>query len=109
MHSNHEVAEAEEGILRCECTPLEIPLQISCEIQGGEPLATLDGRPVAAQVREGKGTVTAIGFGGLFNDAAMGFHWLPEPEPDVRQRYDVLYSLLRASLPHTPAEPSSPP
>lgn len=81
---------------------LEIPstaLLASCRIDGGQPIATIDGTPVAAQTRYGRGLVTAVGFGSLFNDMAMGTHWLPEPEPEVRARYDVLYGLLRASLP----------
>ena len=53
----------------------------------------------------GKGSVTAIGFAHLFIDASMGFHWLPEPEAEVRDRYDVLYGLLRTSLPTSQAGP----
>jgi hypothetical protein len=68
-------------------------------ITGGETLAWWGDTPVAAQARYGDGTVTAIGFGSLLNDANMGFHWLPEPEADVLRRYEVLYALLRASLP----------
>ena len=45
-----------------------------------------------------QGDVTAIGFGSLFNDASMGTHWLPEPEPDTLKRYEVLYAILRTSL-----------
>ena len=75
-------------------------LLAACEIVGGEPLAWLHDVPVAARVRWGKGTVTAIGFGGLFNDANMGFHWLPDPEPAVRDRYEVLYGLLRRVTAH---------
>ncbi len=77
--------------------PLE--LQMSCTIQGGQPLAQVGSTPVAAQVEYGQGLVTVVGFGSLFNDAAMGFHWLPEPDEVTRQRYDGLYYLLRASLP----------
>ncbi len=79
----------------------EVPLSASCKISGGEPLAWLGDMPVAARVRYGEGTVTAIGFGSLFNDASMGQHWLPEPSAETVQRYEVLYVLLRASLPTT--------
>jgi hypothetical protein len=48
--------------------------------------------------------VTAIGFGSLFNDAAMGFHWLPEPEEDTLERYEALYALLRSALPPSPRQ-----
>ncbi len=58
--------------------------------------------PVAATVHFGRGSVTAIGFGSLFNDANMGYHWLPEPSDEMRARYDLLYDLLRAALGEVP-------
>jgi hypothetical protein len=76
------------------------PLLASCRIDGGEAIAVIGETPVAIQIRYGRGLVTVIGFGSLFNDAAMGTHWLPEPEPDTLLRYEVLYGLLRAALPH---------
>ena len=76
----------------------EIPLSASCRISGGETLAWFGDMPVAARVRYGKGTVTAVGFGALFNDTSMGQHWLPEPSPEIVQRYEALYVLLRASI-----------
>jgi len=75
-------------------------LQACCRMDGGEPIARIGQTPAAAQVRYGRGLVTAIGFGSLCNDAAMGTHWLPEPAEDILQRYQVLYGLLRASLPY---------
>jgi len=94
-------AEQNEGNLtwkdRLSIPPTE--LQASCRVDGGETLARIGDVPTAAQVRHGRGLVTVIGFGSLFNDSAMGTHWLPEPTEDVRQRYEVLYGLLRASLP----------
>jgi hypothetical protein len=80
----------------------EVALESSCAIRGGQPLAWWNDMPVAAQVNFGRGSVTAVGFGSLFDDASMGFHWLPEPEPDVRARYEVLYALLRRALPSQP-------
>ena len=77
-----------------------VPLLASCRIDGGQPIAAIGETPVAAQIGYGRGLVTVIGFGSLFNDAAMGTHWLPEPEPEIRQRYQVLYGLLRAALPY---------
>ncbi len=76
-----------------------MPLLASCRIDGGQPLARIGETPVAAQVRHGRGLVTAVGFGSLFNDTAMGTHWLPPPEQETLQRYEILYGLLRASLP----------
>ncbi|MHB8971509.1 MAG: hypothetical protein ACYC3X_08375 [Pirellulaceae bacterium] len=76
----------------------ETPLQLSCEIQGGEPLAKWGPIPIAARVRFGAGSVTAVGFGSLFNDASMGFHWLQEPDATQLRRYEILYAVLRAGL-----------
>jgi hypothetical protein len=99
LSCNHATGPSSEGKLRCAFSAPAVTLLAACEIDGGEPLAWLNEVPVSARVQCGKGTVTAIGFGGLFNDANMGFHWLPDPEPVVRERYEVLYGLLRASLP----------
>ncbi len=77
----------------------QIELSASCSVAGGEPIATVGGVPTAARVRYGEGTVTAVGFGSLFNDATMGYHWLPEPTPQTLDVYEVLYHLLRTSLP----------
>ncbi len=101
MLSLRERAEQLRGELRWaeRETPQPLELLMSCEIQGGQPLARVGSIPAAAQVRYGQGLVTALGFGSLFNDAAMGFHWLPEPDQATRQRYAVLYDLLRVALP----------
>ncbi|MCH5373541.1 MAG: hypothetical protein JJ992_06160, partial [Planctomycetes bacterium] len=71
----------------------------SRQVTGGEVIAWAGDVPVAARVRYQRGTVTVIGFGSLFGDAAMGFHWLPEPDDDTLDRYEALYALLRAALP----------
>jgi hypothetical protein len=99
LASAHNAQSVDDGKLRCEFTATEVPLQASCEITGGQPFAWLAETPVAARVEYGRGTVTAVGCGGLFNDAGMGFHWLPEPEAEVRDRYEALYGFLRAALP----------
>ena len=99
LSSRHDTPAQENAKLRCAFSAPEVPLAEACEISGGEPLAWLGETPVAAQARHGQGTVTAVGFGSLFNDENMGFHWLPEPEPAVRERYEVLYGLLRRALP----------
>jgi hypothetical protein len=101
LASNSAMATQITGPLVCsgvEDVP-QIELSASCVITGGKAIATVSGVATAAQVRYGEGTVTAIGFGSLFNDATMGFHWLPEPTPETLAVYDVLYHLLRASLP----------
>ncbi|MCL4204469.1 MAG: hypothetical protein KJ000_18440 [Pirellulaceae bacterium] len=80
----------------CDVQP---PMLASRAIAGGEPIAWWNQQVVAARKRHGAGMVTAIGFGSLFNDAAMGFHWLPAPDDATLERYDAMYALLRLSLP----------
>jgi len=99
--------------------PTGVEVAEACQIAGGTPIAevlpTSPGAqaetppgsganvpqqsgppvPVAAEISLGQGTVTAIGFASAFNDAAMGREWLLEPNEALRQRYDVLYSILR--------------
>ncbi len=97
---NAPVPDTKDAPLRLADGTAETPLLASCAIVGGEPVAWWGETSVAARIEFGRGTVTAIGFGSLFNDAAMGFHWLAEPDAEMRQRYEVLYGLLRAGLPH---------
>ncbi len=97
---NHDVAQQATEPLRLGDQLTDVLPQVSSEVTGGETLAWWGATPVAARVTFGKGTVTAVGFGQLFNDASMGFHWLPEPDAETLARYEVLYSLLRAALPH---------
>ncbi len=97
IHQNTSMFDATPlRVADCEAQPA---IQASCEVSGGEPIAWVGDRVVAARIRYERGTVTAIGFGSLFNDAAMGFHWLPLPENATLQRYEVLYAVLRAALP----------
>ena len=83
LASNHNVEPSEETTLTLVGSDRTAVLRAACEISGGESLASLAGRTVAARVNQGEGTVTAIGFGALFNDANMGYHWLPDPEADT--------------------------
>jgi hypothetical protein len=80
--------------------PAQTPLGMSCAISGGEPIALWGDTAVAARTEFGEGLVTAIGFGSLFNDANMGYHWLADPDEELLGRYEMLYSLLRAGLPN---------
>jgi hypothetical protein len=98
LESHRDVFAGTERPLVCGFPAPAMSLIAACEIRGGEPIAWLGDLPVAARANYGQGTVTAVGFAGLFNDAGMGFHWLPEPAPEVRDRYEVLYGLLRLGL-----------
>ena len=67
----------------------------ACRISGGTPLVWVDGMPVAARTGYGQGKVTAIGFGAVFNDEALGSSWSADPTPDILTRGDLLFALLR--------------
>jgi hypothetical protein len=99
LASSHDTEHVAEGVLKWSPETAEVALETSCAITGGQTLVRLEKMPVAARVRHGQGSITAIGFGALFNDASMGTHWLPEPEPETLERYDLLYAILRAALP----------
>jgi len=91
-------AASKEGTLHVSDDWPAITLPSSCQITGGEPIAVLDGMVVAAKKKHGKGSVTAVGFGFLFNDAHMGVYWWTEPDEDMLQRYAVLFSLLKTAM-----------
>ncbi len=55
---------------------LPVDVEKACEVVGGQPVAKIDKYPVAAVVRHGKGSVMAIGFASLWNDAGMGETWV---------------------------------
>jgi hypothetical protein len=104
LESIRNAPELEDEPLRIADGSAETPIRMSCEIRGGEPVALWGETPVASRIEFGAGTVTAVGFGSLFNDAAMGHHWLVEPDELMLGRYEVLYALLRAALPHQPRD-----
>jgi hypothetical protein len=104
LESVRNAPELEDEPLRLADGSAETPLRMSCEIRGGEPIALWGETPVASRIQFGEGTVTAVGFGSLFNDAAMGQHWLAEPDEPLLERYTALYALLRAALPHQPRD-----
>lgn len=101
LESTRTLESAAEGKLKWRELN-EIPWDASCEITGGEPLASWEGHTVAARARYGRGMVTVVGFGDLLHDAPMGFHWLPEPAAETLQRYEVVYAILRTAFGQDP-------
>lgn len=99
LASSHATEPVDRGELRLVESELKTPLDVSCQITGGQPIAWLGEMPVAARVTYGQGTVTAVGCGALFNDTNMGANWLIPPDADMQNRYEVLYALLRTALP----------
>lgn len=98
LASSHATEPVDQGELRLVESELKTPLDVSCQITGGEPIAWLGEMPVAARIPYGQGTVTAVGCGALFNDTNMGTNWLIPPDEDMLNRYEVLYALLRTAL-----------
>ncbi|MFW6169888.1 MAG: DUF4350 domain-containing protein, partial [Planctomycetota bacterium] len=90
--------EQENAPVRMTDDSAQTPLAMSCAVSGASPIAVWGNSTVAARKDVGQGSVTAVGFGSLFNDAAMGHHWLAEPDEELIGRYEVLYALLRAGL-----------
>ena len=73
-----------------------VPVEATHEINGGQALFHLDGRPVGAVARRGKGAVVAIGFGSRFADPSMGITGDVVPDADLRKVFDLQFALLRA-------------
>lgn len=84
------------------------PVTSACEVTGGQPLVTVNGKPVAASVRYGKGTVTVVGFGSRFVDTSMGATGDVVPDALLQKVYDLEFCLVRAivedKLPKAAAE-----
>ena len=73
-----------------------VPVEAAHEIVGGQALFHLDGRPVGAVARRGKGLVVALGFGSRFADPSMGVTGDVVPDTDLRKVFDLQFALLRA-------------
>jgi len=67
-------------------------------IDGGTPFAMVDGKPIGAIVRKGKGSVVFIGFGSRFNDDNMGISTDIEPRAELRRVFEVEFRLLRSII-----------
>lgn len=72
-----------------------IPVQAARQTEGGTAFVHLNGRPVAATVQHGRGSVTVLGLGARFVDVRMGVTGDVEPDAALRQVYDFQFGLLR--------------
>ena len=105
-------ATARGGKIRFEDGGPELEVEAACEVKGGTPFAWIEDLPVASVAQFGKGKVMAIGFATLWNDRHLGEHWMiaEEPkvfrredlDPGVRDRYDLLFAVLRMWLEDKP-------
>ncbi len=78
--------------------PAGVTAQNSGQIEGGTPLIRITGRPVAATVGFGTGTVTVVGFGAQFTDLNMGVTGDTIPNAAMRNLYELQFQLLLAIL-----------
>jgi hypothetical protein len=72
-----------------------VPIEAAYRVAGGTPVVSLDGTTVAATVRHGQGSVTAVGFASRFADARMGVTGDVVPDAELRHVYDLEFTLLR--------------
>jgi hypothetical protein len=72
-----------------------IQIDSTCEIKGGDPVATVTNMPVIARASYGKGTVTVVGFSSRFADAYMGVTGDVVPDDELRKVFDVQFAILR--------------
>ena len=94
-----QVAGSISGELRSDRLPWTgVPVVDAVAVSGGTPLGQVDGKPVAAVARRGRGAVAVIGFGSRFSDANMGYTGDVEPDEALKKVYEVEFSLLRAII-----------
>jgi len=74
----------------------QVPVTSAAPVVGGRPFAWLGKIPVGATVSHGKGSVTLVGFGSRFCDTQMGVIGDVVPTDDLKQVYEVEFSLLRS-------------
>jgi hypothetical protein len=97
------------GVLTSRFDWPEVPVADALAVKGGVPIAFVDGTPVAAARRSGKGLIVAVGFGNRFTDDNMGYSDHVEPNETERQVFEVQYRLIRAIVESPPAEFVPPP
>jgi len=78
-----------------------ITVDTACEVKGGAPLIRLGAASVASTINHGQGTVTVIGFASRFTDRQMGVTGDVIPDAQLRDVYELEFSLLRSVLPKT--------
>jgi hypothetical protein len=78
--------------------PAGVQVDTAAEIRGGTPLIRLDGKPVAATIDQGKGSVTCVSFGSRFCDFSMGVTGDVIPDATLRNVYELQFRLLKSIL-----------
>jgi len=83
------------GILAVSPGLPKIEVTNALEVVGGNPIASIFNKPVAASLQYGKGSLTILGFGSRFSDFNMGVIGDVIPDAELRKVYDFLYTILR--------------
>jgi hypothetical protein len=78
--------------------PSGVAVDAANEIKGGTALMRLHGKPVAATVEQGKGSVTLVSFGSRFCDFNMGVTGDVVPDAQLRNVYELEFQLLRSTV-----------
>ena len=78
--------------------PAGIETGNSVAVSGGTPLITIEGNPVATYQKHGKGSVYLLGCGDRFNDDNMGITTDIEPTPELRNVFELYFTLLRTAV-----------
>jgi hypothetical protein len=78
-----------------------ISVDSACDVKGGTPLIRLGAAPVASTANHGRGAVTVIGFASCFTDRQMGVTGDAIPDAQLRDVYELEFSLLKSILPTT--------
>ena len=93
-----EPGQPQAGELTVAEGPTGVRADEAREVTGGQAIVSIDSVPVATRVDYGKGSVTAVGFGSTWNDAAMGYTWTETPDTEMQTRYNLLFALLRGTI-----------
>ena len=95
----------EQGTLVSTAGWPSIPVEEAWSIQGGDPIAHINEKPVVVTKTCGKGSVTVVGCGARFTDAHMGATGDVEPNDDLKKVFDWQFALLRMLVEGADREP----
>lgn len=84
-----------------DISSVDVDIPSAYVIEGGNPIMTIDGKPVCVHLRYGKGSVTVVGFGSRFTDANMGVSADVIPDATLYNVYKLEFSILRSIIENT--------
>jgi hypothetical protein len=67
-------------------------------IDGGTPFVTINDKPIGVFKHYGKGSITVIGFGNLFNDDQMGIFYDVIPGDNLLRKFGLEFLLVRTII-----------